>query len=179
MHCSVLIATFNSFETLPAAIDSVLPQLLDGEELVVIDDGSTDGTSTYLQSIPDSRLRVSRQTNKGLAAALNTGLRLCQNEIVVRLDSDDEMLPGRLACHRSAFSQNDRLVLHGGNIVRRSDDGHDLGCSSFPQKHADIVRGLMRGRHVLCHSAVAYRRETVLACGGHWTGGVGQGWEWW
>jgi glycosyltransferase involved in cell wall biosynthesis len=94
---TVIIPTFNRARYLTEAIQSVLGQTFPDYELIVVDDGSTDGTAAVLEGFGDSRLRVLRQENHGISAAMNAGLRAAQGEYIARLDSDDVWFPNLLA----------------------------------------------------------------------------------
>lgn len=88
---SVIIPTYNRIATLPRSIDSVLNQTFANLELIVVDDGSTDGTQEYVRGLSDARVRYVRgDGNRGPAAARNLGVRLAQGEYIAFQDSDDE-----------------------------------------------------------------------------------------
>lgn len=89
MRVSVIMATYNRLAVLPRAIDSVLRQTHRDFELLVVDDGSSDGTREYLAGISDPRVRVVAQPNRGLSAARNAGLAQITGELVSYLDSDN------------------------------------------------------------------------------------------
>lgn len=95
---SVVIPTFNYASMLPRALESVLEQLADDIELIVVDDGSTDATAEILADfcLRAPRLRVLTQANAGAAAARNRGIAAAQGRFVLPLDADDELLPGAL-----------------------------------------------------------------------------------
>lgn len=103
---SVLIPTYNRAELLLRAIKSVVAQTFQDIEVLIIDDGSTDGTAETVEAIRDARVRYLRQPqNGGVAAARNRGLREAQGEFVAFLDSDDEWLPGKLERQVGALRQ--------------------------------------------------------------------------
>jgi glycosyltransferase involved in cell wall biosynthesis len=93
---SLVIATFNHGRLLPEALDSAIGQTLEGVEIVVVDDGSTDDTPAELARYGD-RIRVVHQSNRGLAAARNTGLAAVRGAYVSFLDADDVLMPTKLA----------------------------------------------------------------------------------
>ncbi len=94
---SVIIPTYNRAETLPRAIDSALDQTVEDLEVVVVDDGSTDETSSVLAEYDDPRVRpVVHATNQGANAARNTGIEHARGTYVAFLDSDDTWLPEKL-----------------------------------------------------------------------------------
>jgi glycosyltransferase involved in cell wall biosynthesis len=94
---SVVIPTFNRAATLPRAIDSVLGQTHGDVELIVVDDGSSDGTSAVLQRYAGRLMAVCLAVNGGGNAARNRGIQCASGEIICFLDSDDEFLPHKLA----------------------------------------------------------------------------------
>jgi glycosyltransferase involved in cell wall biosynthesis len=94
---SVVLSVRNGGADLPKAIESILAQTFTNFELVAINNGSTDGTGAYLDSIPDPRVRVFHQADAGLAAALNRGISLARGRYIARQDHDDLADPSRLA----------------------------------------------------------------------------------
>jgi hypothetical protein len=109
----VVIPTHQRRELLRRAIASVLAQTNPDFELIVIDDGSTDGTKEMITALEDHdpRLRYSWQPNAGVAAARNTALRLARGGIVAFLDSDNRWLPNHLAVLAEVFAQRPEAVV--------------------------------------------------------------------
>jgi glycosyltransferase involved in cell wall biosynthesis len=93
---SVVIPTYNRAHVIGDAVASVMAQTFRQFELVVVDDGSTDGTAEILASISDPRLRAIRQANAGAAAARNAGVRAARGTLISFLDSDDLWKPDKL-----------------------------------------------------------------------------------
>lgn len=89
----MIIPTYNRRDLLPRALDSVLAQTRSVDEIIVIDDGSTDGTDEMLRARYGDRVRYVWQPNAGVSAARNHGLRLAQGRYLALLDSDDLWLP--------------------------------------------------------------------------------------
>jgi len=94
---SVILPTHNRATLLPRAIDSVLNQELQDFELIVVDDGSTDGTAGVIARLPDDRLAFVRQDHSGVSAARNAGVALAIGRYVTFLDSDDQAHPDWLS----------------------------------------------------------------------------------
>jgi len=114
---TVLLPVFNGEAYLAGAIDSVLRQSYKNLELVVIDDGSTDGTAGIISGYRDARLVARRhEANRGLVAALNHGLQLARGELVARLDADDVADPARLEKQVERFRADPELVALGTGI---------------------------------------------------------------
>jgi glycosyltransferase involved in cell wall biosynthesis len=92
---SVVIPTHNRRVLLARALDSVRAQTRHADEILVVDDGSSDGTDRLVaEKYPEVRLLV--QENRGVSAARNAGIRAAQGELIAFLDSDDEWLPRKL-----------------------------------------------------------------------------------
>lgn len=109
---SVVIPTYNRINTLPAAIYSVLNQTYENLELIVMDDGSEDGTEEYVKSIPDKRVRYKRSDiNMGPSAARNMGARIARGEYLAFQDSDDEWMPDKLEKQIGLMMENKELSL--------------------------------------------------------------------
>lgn len=96
MNISVIIPAYNAASTIARAIDSVIRQQNIFFEIIVVDDGSTDGTGDIILSHYKSRVTLLRQENCGPAAARNYGIYTAKGEYVAFLDADDEWLPGKL-----------------------------------------------------------------------------------
>ena len=94
---SIILPTYNRADVLSRAVDSVRRQTCLDWELIVVDDGSTDGTGAWLATLRDERIRVLRQDNAGVYHARNAGLRAARGEYIAFLDSDDEWYPHFLA----------------------------------------------------------------------------------
>ena len=108
VEISVVIPTFNRAQTLGRALKSVLTQDEPADELIVVDDGSTDETAVLLaQEYP--QVRVIRQENQGVSAARNTGIGAAAHPWLAFLDSDDEWLPSKLAVQRRALAEHPEL----------------------------------------------------------------------
>src|SRR5262245_36140263 len=94
---SVLLPVHNGMPYLPETVASILAQTCTDFELLAIDDGSTDDTPRYLNSLHDLRIRYHRLNKVGLVGALNYGLEQARAPLVARIDGDDIALPERLA----------------------------------------------------------------------------------
>ncbi len=111
---SVIIPTFNNGRYLTDAVTSVLAQSGVACEIIVVDDGSTDGTAAVLAQFA-GRVQVVSQANHGVCHARNQGLRLARGEFVVFLDADDLFLPEKLALQAEILVNDARLgAVHSG-----------------------------------------------------------------
>lgn len=113
---SVCMATYNAGAYLPAQIASILADIGDSDELVVVDDGSSDGTLDYLRSLTDPRVRVHEHvTNIGHVRTFEHALSLANGEYIAMSDQDDLWPPGRTNRLRAALDGADLAV---GNFRR-------------------------------------------------------------
>jgi len=111
---SVIIPTFNRASMVCEAIDSVLAQTVTDVEIIVVDDGSTDGTGEILSRRYEESIRYHYQENHGRSVARNRGIRLSSGEFLVFLDSDDWLLPKALEVHlRFAEAHPEADVIYG------------------------------------------------------------------
>ena len=117
---SVIIPTYNRALYLERAIGSVLAQRLACDELIVVDDGSTDGTAALVERLAAGSavpIRLCRQDNQGAAAARNLGIGRARGELLAFLDSDDWWLPHKLARQTTAMAARpDVLISHTREI---------------------------------------------------------------
>jgi hypothetical protein len=123
---SVLIAAKNEEATIVDAVRSALDEGDIVEEVVVIDDHSTDGTRAAVAAIDDARVRIMESSGRGLAKALNFGLQMCSCDVVARLDADDVFAAGQLSRHAARFTElrrAGRCVALGGSAVSWWPDG--------------------------------------------------------
>lgn len=107
---TVIIPSYNRASVLPRAIDSVLTQFHSADEIIVIDDGSTDKTQDLLES-QYSQIKIIKQSNKGVSAARNTGIKASNNEWLCFLDSDDSWQTNKLAEQFQAFIENPEYLI--------------------------------------------------------------------
>ncbi len=104
MNISVIIPTHNRAHLLARAVNSVLNQSLPAQEIIVVDDGSTDDTAELMsQQFP--QCRYLQQSNRGVSAARNRGIEEAQGEWLAFLDSDDEWLPSKLEAQSNLLQQ--------------------------------------------------------------------------
>jgi glycosyltransferase involved in cell wall biosynthesis len=158
---TVLIPAYNSAATLSAAIDSVLAQTYPAEEIVVVDDGSTDDTATVAESF-GTPVRVVRKPNGGTASARNRGIAEAAGEVVAFLDADDVYLPTHLEEIATALRARPHLAgaatdaeLRGAERSWRNSDYWPKGA---PRDRIDL-------RTPLIFCALAVRTEVLRAVG--------------
>ncbi len=119
---SVIVPTFNRAHLLGRAVASVLLQLENGDELIVVDDGSTDRTEEMIIPYGD-RIRYILTDNRGAGAARNRGVSEARNPLVAFLDSDDEWMPGKIPMQRAFMTARPDLHFCFTNYAARWPDG--------------------------------------------------------
>ena len=164
---SVLMPVFNTAPYLRDAIQSIQRQTCGDFELVVIDDGSSDGCVALLTEMAaaEPRMRVVLRENRGLIATRNELLHLARSDLVAWMDSDDLSSPDRLQLQTAAFLADDRLVCLGGAAQRIDPDGHPLDVERYPTLHDDIMAGQLTGGAIRFPSTTM-RRDVALKVGG-------------
>ena len=105
MNISAIIPAYNAESTIKRAIDSVLAQSRPSDEIIVIDDGSTDKTAEIVRKYGDV-IRYFYQKNTGLSGAMNYGIDKAKGEWIAFLDADDEWLPGLIKSHIKLIAKN-------------------------------------------------------------------------
>lgn len=118
MTISVIIPAYNAEAWVAGAIESVLAQTRPAEEIVVVDDGSTDGTARECARFA-GRVRSVRRENGGLSAARNTGLSVTTGEWFLSLDADDLLYPQALEVLAARAARTDAGVVYGYVLQRR------------------------------------------------------------
>ena len=135
---TVIIPSYNRASVLPRAIDSVLAQTLPVDEIIVIDDGSTDETQELLKKLYP-QIKIIKQSNKGVSAARNAGINSSSSEWFCFLDSDDSWQPNKLTEQFQAFTKNpEHLICHtnetwyrNGKILNQGKKHEKLGGHVF------------------------------------------------
>jgi len=161
---SVIIPFFNHIDWTLEAVQSVLNQSFPVLEVVLVDDGSTEGTDG-LRSLEDSRVRIVRQANRGPAAARNNGMRNVCGDYIAFLDSDDLFAPGKLACQVSIHSQNPEILLSHTSYQRFQDQGERLEVIHSGRFSGDVWPHILYGCPI--HTSTVVLSRAVLERG-HW-----------
>jgi len=168
---SVVVPTYNRARLVVRAVESVLAQTRPPDELIVVDDGSTDDTPAALARFGD-RVRLVSQRNAGAAAARNNGLALASRPWAAFLDSDDVWVPDHLHLLDDAVAATDgACALYFGD-VRDADGGPSwwelsgLSIEGPREVAADAMRWAMMPRQPMAVPAALFHRERTLAAGG-------------
>ena len=182
---SFLLPVRDGAATLGEAVASALAQTDPDHEVVVVDDGSTDGSAAVAEAFGDRRVRVLRRPAAGLVAALNAGLEACRGRWVARLDAADRAHPERLARQIPLLEADPTLGVIDGQ-VRFFRDGEEVPAGM--RRYADWLNHvlapadfdrLLLVESPIAHPAATYGREVVLGLGGYREGPFPEDYDLW
>ncbi|MBI3546208.1 MAG: glycosyltransferase [Gammaproteobacteria bacterium] len=143
---SVVIPAFNAARTVAQTLDSVRAQTYRNIEIIVVNDGSTDGTAEILRSYGES-VRVVDQPNSGLAKARNTGCQLARGEFIALMDADDLCTAERIALQVAVMQSVSEAVLCSSDFAAFSKEG--LVTSSHGAKYYSMISDAADGLNSL------------------------------
>jgi len=169
MKISVVIPAYQAAVTIKDAISSVLTQTFTDFEVLVVNDGSSDETTNIIEAVSDKRVcLLVHPTNKGAAAARNTGIRAAQGELIAFLDADDVWVNEKLAKQVSLMENHPE---YGGCITGYRYETEEGTSIETPQKPESWLREFSKGCAVApgttlivrrtCYDMVGYYDETM------------------
>lgn len=165
---SVIVPAYNAEACIATAVQSILAQKIESLEILVVDDGSADGTAAKVEAFQRPEIRLLKHpegANCGVCASRRLALTQARGEFVAFLDADDEYLPGKLSRHVESLRQNPAVLLVHGPVQYRGEDPEaarwtfDLGREA---KTYDLTReGYFLRRNYICNSTVVCRRAAL------------------
>jgi len=157
---SVIIPAYNYGRFVSRAIDSALNATGPTREVIVIDDGSTDDTTSVLAKYGD-RITAERQTNQGVSAARNRGLDRARGEFIICLDADDRLLPEALTVFANLMEQHPDAGLVFGGYVSIEEEGRVKPGRVPPPMRLPLenFRDYLRQRFTIGNGRAAIRRD--------------------
>lgn len=166
---SVLMPVYNSARYLDEAISSVLRQSHDDFELVILDDGSNDGSSEIIRrrAESDSRIRAEFQENRGISPALRRLVDMAAHPLLARMDSDDVAHPDRLQRQVAFMESHPDCVAVGSRALFIDPDGDVLYPYIDWFTHEAVDEQLMRPMIGILHPTVMMRRQAVVDVGNY------------
>jgi glycosyltransferase involved in cell wall biosynthesis len=165
---SVIMPVYNGEKYLREAIESTLNQTFSDFEFLILDDGSTDRSSSIISEYDDPRIRIFSHANRGLAATLNRGIELAAGEYIARQDQDDISMPERFEKQISFLENNPRVGMVG--TWARIFEG--LGETSRAHKHPAenyLLKFDLMFNNPFVHSSVMIRKKALGQVGGYST----------
>jgi glycosyltransferase involved in cell wall biosynthesis len=167
---SIILPTYNGARTIARAIESVIEQSYTAWELLVVEDGSTDGVADIVHafSARDSRIRyIKNETNLGIQKSLNKGIAEAKGKYIARIDDDDFWTDREKLSLQCELVQNDpSIVLVGTGVTVVDEKGTELFRYLFPETDTAIRRSILY-KNCFAHSTVLFSKEVALAAGGY------------
>ena len=162
---SIVVPTYNRLPFLKQALRSVWSQTNADFELIVVDDGSTDGTEEWLAA-QSQKLRYRRQQNQGPSSARNAGIEMATGDYVAFLDSDDLWFPWTLSTIARAIEQFGSPALIVGSALEFEDRPPDLQPAELAATHFADYLASSRMNYFLGVNVCIAKRSVVLSSGG-------------
>lgn len=170
MSVSVLISCYykENPKYLEEALNSVKNQTMLADEIIIVEDGPLtdelyDVLDTFTRELPIKRIPL--KENVGLGAALNIGLKQCENDIVIRMDTDDICYEDRFKLQYEYLINNPEVDILGGWARDIDAGGNIIAERKYPTSHSDIYR--LMWTNPLIHPAIALRRNKILSIGSY------------
>ncbi len=165
---SVVVPLYNHQRYIEHALDSVLMQTLQANEIIVIDDGSQDDSAAIVEKYAkrESHVVLWRQANQGAHQAINTGIHLSRGEYVAILNSDDAYDSDRLSACVDYLARNPMVAAVATGLEFMDADGRAIEnawyaeVSAFYRRHEDIALALANGNFIMTTSNLVIRRST-------------------
>ena len=186
MKISVVLPAHNEHELLDQAVQSILRQTEGDLELIVVDDGSTDGTGELLDrlAIQDTRVKPVRQEHAGIVTALNRGLERARGTYIARMDADDLSHPDRFRRQAEFLDRNPEVGLVGCGVEYLGDADDNRGLALFVEWTNSLVTSedIDLYRFVespFIHPSVMFRRELAEQFGAYRDGDYPEDYELW
>lgn len=163
---SVILPVFNFERFVAEAVDSILGQTFPAFELIVIDDGSTDGSPAILadRAASDSRVRLVSRPNRGLTHTLNEGVSLARANYVAIMNADDIALPARLE-KQVTFLDTHPAVAAVGTATRMFAERGTRKVDAVMMVEPEALRSLLQSTSPFAHPTVMFRRQAVVDVG--------------
>lgn len=154
-------------EYLRLSLDSMLNQTVKPDEIVLVEDGPlTPELYAILDKYPMLH-RVKNEKNLGLGLALNEGLKVCRNELVARMDTDDISKPDRCEKQLRRFEEKPELAIVGSHIDEFVGTPDNIISQRKVPLTSEAIYNFAKKRSAFNHPAVMYRKSAVLAEGGY------------
>jgi glycosyltransferase involved in cell wall biosynthesis len=162
---SVIIPAYNAEATIRETIESVRQQTLSDLEIIVVDDGSTDGTLRQVQTVRDDRLRAYACIHQGLSATRNRGLEHARGQFISFIDADDLWTPDKLQSQLDALQSNESAGVAYSWTVFIEQDGGFLFAKEPMYFEGNVYPQLLRSCFIASGSNVLLRRSCVDSVG--------------
>lgn len=164
---TVVIPLFNKALSIQRALDSVFAQTFPPAQIIVVNDGSTDGSDKIAKAQSDARIRVIDQPNRGVSAARNAGIAAASEPFIAFLDADDRWLPGYLEHMKSVIEKHPGAVMYGAGYrtFKHGRPTGEFGVRAAEPGPVDFFREWSRG-HLLHACTTVVPKAAAEAVGG-------------
>ena len=163
---SVLMSVYNHEAWLKKSIESIIYQTFSDFELIIINDGSTDGSLNIIKSYNDCRIKlISNEKKLGLPKSLNRGLKICKSKIIARMDADDISMKNRLEKQFKYLKKNKDVDVLGGQVLYIDKKGKKMDFSHEYPISNHIIKWEMLREVPLCHPSVMFRKNVLTSAG--------------
>lgn len=163
MQVSVAMITYNGEKYLKEQLDSILCQLTEQDEVIVSDDGSTDGTITILKEYQkkDSRVKVVEGPRAGIKKNVEHALKQCKGEVIFLADQDDIWRANKVKRVLGVMEQeNGMLVIHDAEVFREHPEQITMeSFFAFRSAKAGVMKNILKNSYIGC--CMAFRRELL------------------
>lgn len=168
---SVIIPLYNKAPYIKRAIDSVLTQTIQNFEIIIVNDGSTDGSEKIVKNYSDSRIQLFNQVNQGVSVARNRGITLANAELVAFLDADDEWKPEFLETVLQLHNKYPHSAVWGTEVIVERGGIYRRFHIKYPFDDEDgVIPSYFRytacNSHPISIIASLFRKEVLEECGG-------------
>ncbi|MCS7469436.1 glycosyltransferase [Stieleria sp. ICT_E10.1] len=166
---SVVMGVYNGASQLTATVESILEQTFEDFELILVDDGSTDGSSEMLREFAaqDRRIVLLHQPNAGLTCALIKGCDHARGEFIARQDVGDRSLSRRLEKQVQYLDRHPDVVAVGAGCRRIGPEGEFLGETIRDQSPEQITAAFLAEGIGISHTVATYRTDAYRSIGGY------------
>ncbi len=165
---SVNIPVYNSKHYVEHSINSILSQSFHDFEIIIVDDGSTDGSWEILDRLAkkDHRIKLYRQLNSGVGAARNKAISESSGEYIIIMDADDISLPHRLKVQKKFLDEHPDIDAVGSQWEIIDETGKVIGIDTHPTD-PKLVYSLMYSYYSLLNSTTMIRRDAIQSVNGY------------
>jgi glycosyltransferase involved in cell wall biosynthesis len=166
---SVVMSAYNAEKFLEEAVESILRQIFIDFEFLIVDDASTDKTSSILKnfSYKDPRIKIiTNEENIGLTKSLNKALGLSRGEYIARMDADDVSYPNRLEDQVRFLDSHSDIGIVGGAANSMDEHGTVTGEIHYPTQSKELKRILINYNPFI-HSTLMFRSSVLKKAGGY------------
>lgn len=159
---SVIMPVYNVDNYVFDSMQSILCQTFENFEFIIIDDASQDGTYEIIKQFHDSRIiNLQNNTNMGIAATLNKGLKIARGKFIIRMDGDDISKPNRLKKQLDFMKANPDLIISGTHMDLINSDGDFIRQQKKRIGTEKVRLGLFFGHTSLAHPSIIMRKDLL------------------